>query len=120
MTSDILMRKGDTQMTRDIKKKVSTYLEKKYEQLEVNELLDVATFLDPRFEMKFVEDNDKDSIEERVVSEGTQVALQLSEEGSSRPEGRRLCCQFSPANQSQGWAQHGPCQSTPSPLGPAL
>ena len=89
MTSDILIRKeGDTQLTRDIKKKISAYLEKKYENIEVNELLDVATFLDPRFKMKFVEESDKDSVQERVVREGTYVAEQLSEEkeDNSRPE----------------------------------
>lgn len=47
MTSDILIRKeGNTQLTKDIEKKISAYIEK-YKIIEVNERLDVATFLDP-------------------------------------------------------------------------
>lgn len=77
MTSDILMRKeGNTQLTKDIEKKISAYIEK-YKIIEVNERLDVATFLDPRFKMKFMEER-KNSVQERVVREGIYVAEQLS------------------------------------------
>ena len=89
MTSDILIRKeGDTSLTNDIKKKVSTYMEKKYKDIKVNELLDVATFLDPRFKMTFVDESEKESVQERVVREGTDVAQQQNEgmEDSSRPD----------------------------------
>ena len=65
MQCDILVPKEeDTRLTKDIKKNVSTYMERKYEQQETSELLDVATFLDPRFKTKFVVDSDKDNIKD--------------------------------------------------------
>jgi len=48
-TSDILIhKKGNTQLTKDIKK-ILAYIEKNYKNMKVNELLDLATFLDPRY-----------------------------------------------------------------------
>lgn len=74
MQCDILVPKEeDTRLTKDIKKNVSTYMERKYEQQETSELLDVATFLDPRFKMKFVVDSDKDNIKDRIIREGTEA-----------------------------------------------
>ena len=72
MQCDILIPKEeDTCLTKDIKKNASTYMERKYEQQKTSELLNVGTFLDPQFKMKFVVDSDKDNTKDRIIREGT-------------------------------------------------
>jgi len=47
---------GDTNLTKCIKGKVWDYLQSKYDDEDINELLNVCTYLDPRFKSMYIED----------------------------------------------------------------
>lgn len=44
----------DTELTKAIKSRILTYLEDKYDDRATQELLDVASFLDPRFKTNYI------------------------------------------------------------------
>ena len=44
----------DTQLTKDIKTWIISYLEQKYTDVEICELLNLATFLDPWFITEYI------------------------------------------------------------------
>ena len=47
---------GDTNLTKSIKGKIWDHLQNKYDDVDVNELLNVRTYLDPRFKSMYIED----------------------------------------------------------------
>ena len=49
---------ADTTLTKDIKRRILTYLEGKYSDIETSELMDVASFLDPRFITDYIGSSD--------------------------------------------------------------
>lgn len=53
-TSVLAEDQEDTDLTRSTKTKVLAYLKEKYNDLSVQELLDVVTFLDPRFKTQYI------------------------------------------------------------------
>ena len=69
----LLIGANDTQLTKDIKEQVKAYLEQKYSDPDIEELLDVATFLDPRFKMDYA--TCADTVKARVVKEAYEEAV---------------------------------------------
>ena len=68
LTTEVQMSsEEDTQLTKDIKKGVLAYIREKYSIMEVNDLLDAATFMDPRFRTGYIDDIDKDGIIQRIT-----------------------------------------------------
>nr|XP_024661555.1 zinc finger BED domain-containing protein 1-like [Maylandia zebra] len=59
----------ETQLTKDLKMTVMTYLDEKYNDQITNELLDVATLLDPRFKVQYINAEHVDAIKMRAVYE---------------------------------------------------
>ncbi|XP_039901550.1 E3 SUMO-protein ligase ZBED1-like [Simochromis diagramma] len=59
----------ETQLTKDLKMTVMTYLDEKYNDQITNELLDVATLVDPRFKVQYINAEHVDAIKMRAVSE---------------------------------------------------
>ena len=50
MMDDVLCEdEEDTTLTADIKQQIIAYLEDKYEDTDIKELLHISSFLDPRF-----------------------------------------------------------------------
>lgn len=68
-TSLLEMREEDTDLTKNIKKKMLDYLNEKYEDDETQNLLDMASFLDPRFKMDFISADKKTQVKARVASQ---------------------------------------------------
>ena len=69
LRSRILAEKDDdTSLTKDIKRAIIVDLEVRYADVGMRKLLDVATFLDPRFKMEYAENQDhlKAAIEEQA------------------------------------------------------
>ena len=66
----------DNQLTKDIKNRVIAYMEEKYSSPDINELPDVATFLDPEFKLEYADEDDQERIKDRVIEEATEVARQ--------------------------------------------
>ncbi len=73
-TNECLQGESDTQLTKDIKKAVMTYLETKYEDSATSELITLACVLDPRFKVDYVDKYDLEGIKEVIMIEGIAVA----------------------------------------------
>ncbi|XP_056119514.1 E3 SUMO-protein ligase ZBED1-like [Rhinichthys klamathensis goyatoka] len=68
-TSLLEMQEEDTDLTKNIKKKILDYLNEKYEDDDTQKLLDMASFLDPRFKMDFISADKKTQVKARVASQ---------------------------------------------------
>ncbi|KAK0132988.1 Zinc finger BED domain-containing protein 1 [Merluccius polli] len=67
-TTILAPEEGDTDMTKSLKKKM-LYMNSKYEERVTQELLDVASFVDPRYKTQYISVNDIPIIKARLVSE---------------------------------------------------
>jgi len=76
----------DTELTKAIKKKIIDYLNDKYAEPTIQGILHIATFLDPRFKLDYVEGVDRQILEDSILDEGMQIVtstpttLQTSQE----------------------------------------
>ena len=72
----------DTQLTKDIKTRILSYLEQKHTDTEICELLNLATFLDPQFITGYVPTMIEVSVtKDRLTREGTEIRLTEAGEG---------------------------------------
>lgn len=62
-------QEDDTLLAKTIKHDILGYLNEKYSGSETQELLDMASALDPRFKLKYVDEDKKESIVSRVKLE---------------------------------------------------
>ena len=75
ITDDILCEdEEDTTLTADIKQQIITYLQNKYEDAELKQLLYIASFLDPRFKTEYIPNDNVTAIKGRISLEGLQNA----------------------------------------------
>ncbi|XP_076832817.1 E3 SUMO-protein ligase ZBED1-like [Brachyhypopomus gauderio] len=73
-TSVLAEDQDDTDLTRSIKTKVLTYLNDKYSDPSIQELLDVASFLDPRFKTQYITAENIPIIKTRLKTEMLESA----------------------------------------------
>lgn len=67
ITDDVLSDdEEDMTHTTDIKQQIITYLEGKYEDSTLKELLFTASFLDPRFKAKYIPNDSISAVKERI------------------------------------------------------
>ena len=67
---------NDTQLTKDIKARILTFMEDKYSDLDVSGLLNVACFLDPRFITKYISTSVKIAIvKDRLAREWVEMVV---------------------------------------------
>ncbi|XP_060774548.1 E3 SUMO-protein ligase ZBED1-like [Neoarius graeffei] len=59
----------ETQLTKELKMTVMSYLDEKYTDPITEELLDIATLVDPRFKVQYINPENIDAIKMRAVSE---------------------------------------------------
>uniref|UniRef100_A0A9J8ALC4 BED-type domain-containing protein n=1 Tax=Cyprinus carpio carpio TaxID=630221 RepID=A0A9J8ALC4_CYPCA len=64
----------DTDLTKSIKTKVLAYLNNKYGDPNIQELLDVACFLDPRFKIQYISTDNIPAIKTRLKTEMVDLA----------------------------------------------
>ncbi|KAK6296098.1 hypothetical protein J4Q44_G00338110 [Coregonus suidteri] len=64
----------DTDLTKSIKTKVLAYLNNKYGDPNIQELLDVACFLDPRFKIQYISTDNIPAIKTRLKTEIVDLA----------------------------------------------
>lgn len=96
LETDVL--KGDTNdstLTKDIKKFVMGYLVNKYEPADIQNLLNKASFLDPRFCCMYLNDDAKELVKQMVTDEGELLLSGLKSSESVSEE-------------------HAPCNPPPS------
>ena len=73
-TSVLAEEAEDTDRTKSIKTKVLAYLNNKYGDPNIQELLDVACFLDPTFKTQFISTDNIPSIKTRLKTEMVDLA----------------------------------------------
>ena len=61
---------NNSTLTSDIKTFVMNYMEKKYESNELHSLLSKASYIDPRFCTKYIDDLEKDDVKQMIAEEG--------------------------------------------------
>ena len=73
---DILLadKEDESDLTNDMKHKVFRYLEEKYSNPDTSTLLDICTFLDPRFKMDYVPECDRIDLKAKITVETMLVA----------------------------------------------
>ncbi|XP_073344944.1 E3 SUMO-protein ligase ZBED1-like [Pagrus major] len=59
----------DTELTKQMKGAILQYLNEKYSDAATDDLLDMASFVDPRFKASYIADNRKDYIKTKAVAE---------------------------------------------------
>ncbi|XP_063732505.1 E3 SUMO-protein ligase ZBED1-like isoform X1 [Eleginops maclovinus] len=64
----------DTNLTKEIKSRALHYIEEKYSDPVTQELLDITSFLDPRFKKSYISEENVPYIKDRVKMEMEQVA----------------------------------------------
>lgn len=72
-TSILAEEKSDTQLTKDVKRNILAYLNEKYSDQVTDDLLDIASLLDPRFRTNYM---DKEKVE-RVLSRAVEEIVPL-------------------------------------------
>ncbi len=84
--SELLQGKAeDTDLTKSIKSSILDYMNTKYGDLEVQELINMATILDPRFRTQYISQEDILVIKARVVREVESLSVMSSDAGSTTP-----------------------------------
>lgn len=88
----------DTQLTKDFKTKIMAYLDEKYADQATDDLLDMATLVDPRFKAQYIKPNKVEAIKTQALAEmmdddqGLQPQAEtLVENRSSRCRRRSSC-----------------------------
>ena len=65
---------SDTNLTKSIKRKVWDYLQNKYDEADIDGLLNVCTYLDPRFKSMYIDDDvDTALVKDRLAREGVEI-----------------------------------------------
>ena len=64
----------ESDLTKDIKHKVFRYLEEKYSNSDTSMLLNMCTFLDPRFKVDYIPESDRIDIKSKVTVEAMLIA----------------------------------------------
>lgn len=68
--NEILSRKdGDTELTKAVKEGILQYLNEKYDDHTTNNLLDMATLVDPRFKTAYTKEERVEFIKKRAAAE---------------------------------------------------
>ncbi len=63
----------DSDLIRTIKSKIVGYLEEKYNDQKTQDLLDIATTLDPRFKMTYVNEENKTAVQNKLQDEMSKL-----------------------------------------------
>ncbi|XP_049421792.1 E3 SUMO-protein ligase ZBED1-like [Epinephelus fuscoguttatus] len=79
-TTLLTPKEDDTDLTKSLKKKMLEYMNSKYEDRDMQELLDVASFLDPRYKTQYISENSVPINKARLVSEMMTMELKNAPE----------------------------------------
>ena len=72
--NDALAEKDDdVSLAKDLKRRIRTDLDSRYLNSDVQNLLNVTSFLDPRFKMENIAQEDRIAVKEKVIEEGLSV-----------------------------------------------
>ncbi|XP_019858606.1 PREDICTED: zinc finger BED domain-containing protein 1-like [Amphimedon queenslandica] len=72
-TEVLIWKENDTDLTVTLKQKILSSLLSRYSSSEINDLLDKATFIDPRFRLEYVADDHVATIKESILQEAVEL-----------------------------------------------
>ena len=75
----------DTELTKSIKTTVAEYLNKKYDDVITDDLLDMASLVDPRFKTKYMKGEKTDTVNTRAMTEMLEEAILRTSKLFERP-----------------------------------
>ncbi|XP_073716552.1 E3 SUMO-protein ligase ZBED1-like [Misgurnus anguillicaudatus] len=81
-SSILAVQEDDTGLAKSIKQKIVDYLNEKYSNPAIQELLDMTSALDPRFKFKYVSEDNQGSIQDRLTAEMKSLMTADSEENT--------------------------------------
>ena len=64
---------SDTNLTKSIKRKVWDYLQNKYDEADIDGLLNVCTYLDPRFKSMYIDDDVDTALVKDCLARGVEI-----------------------------------------------
>lgn len=73
-TSVLAVQEDDTVFTKSLKTKILEYLQEKYRDQKTQDLLDIATTLDPRFKMNYISEENKGTVKVRLTDLMTGIS----------------------------------------------
>lgn len=76
-TSVLAVQEDDAEFTKSIKSNILKYLQEKYSDPQTQDLLDMATTLDPRFKMNYISEEKKATVKARLTDEMTGITLAM-------------------------------------------
>lgn len=100
--NEILSRKdGDTELTQAVKEGVLKYLNEKYDDPTTDNLLDMATLVDPRFKTAYMKEDRVEFIKTRAAAELVGMV-----EGATAPESEQTAAASSSPQAAQDDPEH--------------
>ena len=69
----LVERDDDVSLVRDMKRRIRTDLDSRYIDTKVNHLLDISSFLDPRFKLQYIVEENHTAFKEAVIDEGLDI-----------------------------------------------
>ena len=69
----LVERDDDVSLVRDMKRRICTDLDSRYIDTKVNLLLDISSFLDPRFKLQYIVEENHTAFKEAVIDEGLDI-----------------------------------------------
>ncbi|KAJ8266447.1 hypothetical protein GJAV_G00130530 [Gymnothorax javanicus] len=76
-TSVLAVKDDDTELTKKVKSNILKYLQDKYSDPSTQDLLDMATNLDPRFKMTYISEEKKATVRARLAEEMTSITVAM-------------------------------------------
>lgn len=68
-SQQLQVREEDTPLTKEMTTKIREYFDKKYADPDTDDMLDMATLVDPRFKMEYIKKDKVAAIKTRAVTE---------------------------------------------------
>ena len=84
----LVERDDDVSLVRDMKRRICTDLDSRYMDAKVNHLLDISSFLDPRFKLEHIIEENQTAFKEAVIDEGLNIfdlAVEVDETEPAQP-----------------------------------
>ena len=69
----LVEKDDDVSLVRDMKRRIRTDLDSRYTDSKVQYLLDISSFLDPRFKVEHIAEENQTAFKEAVIQEGLQI-----------------------------------------------
>ena len=78
-------KEGDTTLKSDIQQRIEEYMKAKYDDESVTSTLNISCCLDPRFMLKYCNDDEAIATRQSIIQQGIVIARRMEEQQPPRP-----------------------------------